>query len=164
MFAIALSGDANASISGVGGQLFGVASGVLNVRVNGAPIRALQEATTSTEKQIENSGPGSVQITLGEAFDVSAQLLARASLDNFRGGFSNANGLASAVFGNSGGITSFALYDAAGLSIDDFSMFSESGEFQLYVFPEPNTALLIGLGLTVLGNGSRRRYERAANN
>lgn len=157
-FDIALGGSSAAAITASSGDPFGEANARLNVTMNGLTVSYTQISNSRSPTTKDYTGPGTVSITLGEEFIVFGQLTVRAALDDFGSrGITNAFGNATASFGNSGGITSLALFDAGGAPIEAFSLSSESGEFGLYTpVPEPGTALLIGAALTCLGAAMRR--------
>jgi len=156
VFEIALTGGADVFVGDE--DLFGSASGAFRIAVDGVDgverVSAIRAVNSGGSQTTSNTGPGRVAITLGEPFRVEGNGGATAVLDGIDA-LENASGNASARFGNSGGITSLALFDAQGLPIEDFELSSESGEFALLV-PEPRVAPLVALGALGLVRFARR--------
>jgi len=96
-------------------------------------------------------------MVFGESMELDASLDVSAYA-NASDGTVGGSGGASALFANTGGVNGFRVFDQSMTPVD-FEFSTQSGEFEFYsVVPEPSTALLMGLGLTVLA--SRRRHTR----
>ncbi len=126
------------------------ASAGLMTWVNGAYLPVSRSVNSNGGSAASDPNPGRVQITLGTPFSVIAELRARAELLAWT---QNAiyTGDAVADFGNSGGITSFELFELGGAPVLDYALSSESGQFGFYMVPEPGTGWLLATLLTALG-------------
>jgi hypothetical protein len=161
VFTTAINGTTSASSSD--SSTTALASGNLNVWVNGQRVAVSQRRPSTAVPEFFNGNPGLVQIVLGTPFSVSAQLTVRAQLfpsTPVNGRYYS--GEASANFSNSAGITSFALNEAGGgAPITDWNLTSQSGEFGFYtVVPVPASVWLFGSGL--LGLVGMARPKKAA--
>ncbi|HEB91524.1 MAG TPA: PEP-CTERM sorting domain-containing protein [Deltaproteobacteria bacterium] len=162
VFESAINGNASAAVSGEGGTgtPFSRANASLSVSVAGAFAGGSVSGRSDGTALRVDPDPVRVAITLGEAFSIEVNLQVSALIGVNGGSSGNVSGFASAAFGNSAGITSFSLFDAAGVEITDFSVSSESGQFALYQpVPEPGSALLVGLGLLGLPLVQKRRPQ-----
>jgi hypothetical protein len=159
VFRAALSGSSDASVVGSGGTFFASASGGLHVTVDGERLTISDSFDTNGNGFKFDSGPTTVQITLGQSFQIQTALGTSASIRDLSGTSSVVTvdlGSALAPFGASGGPTSFQLFDQGGASIPNFTLASGSGQFQFYVVPEPSTGMLLLAGLLALVCGKRR--------
>lgn len=127
------------------------ASGGLNVQVNGEPVSVSRAVDSEGGSVANDFNPGRVQITLGVPFLVMAEVSTIAELFALTGNALDYTGDAVADFGNSGGITSFELFELGGAPILDYALSSESGQFGFYMVPEPGTGWLLATLLTALG-------------
>jgi hypothetical protein len=159
VFTAALNGLVGASADPA--VAFAWAVGGLRTTVNGTDLRIATEAKSDGDVFPFDQNPGLVQITLGTPFAVDAELSVRAELSQ-RARTSGLSGSAVAEFGNSGGITSFELFDLGGAPILDYDLSSESGAFGFYAVPEPGTAWLLATAVAALGANRRRGRTRAA--
>jgi hypothetical protein len=162
VFTTALSGGLSA-VADLN-EVFASAGAGLVTFVKGVRVGISQSVDNSSGVPVGSDfNPGLVQITLGQPFSVSAQLTASATLlANVRNGLSY-SGEAAATFSNSGGITSFQLFEAGGgAPITDWMLTSESGEFGFYtaVVPVPAGGWLFGSALAALV--AVRRSRRSA--
>lgn len=155
VFETALSGalGASADID----RVFAQADASLRVDVNGERVTVSRNAKSDGVPAFNDFNPGKVQIELGSPFLVEARVSTTARLQA-RGNFQTYTGDAFANFGNSGGITSFLLFEsgAGGAPITDWQLSSESGEFGFYVVPLPASGWLL-LSALVAAGALRRR-------
>ena len=157
-FTTALSGTTSASTPD--SWVYAEGTGGLQVRVNGWSVVVSQKSTTSsTPTPPFNSNPGRVPITLGTPFRVTADLSASARIQKTISGFLTYSGEGLASFGNSGGITSFELFESESETlISSWDLTSESGEFGFYsAVPIPAAVWLFGSGLIGLVGMARRK-------
>lgn len=155
-----LSGSASASIAGTGIPL-ATAGGGLRLTVGSKSLSINNSWDSRTGPSLFDTGPLTVQITLGQPFQLEGQLGAVVGIRDLSGTSSiititQASALAS--FGNSGGPTSFELFDLGGAPILAYSLSSGSGQFQFFV-PEPGLGLLLGAALAA-ARFSRRLEPR----
>ena len=157
VFTTAINGTTSASSSD--STTTALASGNLNVRVNGQRVAVSQRRSSTAVPEFFNGNPGLVQIVLGTPFVVDATLTVRAQLFPSTPVNGRYSGEASAIFSNSAGITSFALNEAGGgAPITDWNLTSQSGEFGFYtVVPVPASVWLFGSGLLGLVGMARRK-------
>lgn len=128
------------------------ASAGLSAWVNGEFMSVTRAVNSSAAGSTGNDfNPGRVQITLGVPFLVVAELKVAAELLALTTNALDYTGEAVSDFGNSGGITSFELFELGGAPIADYRLSSESGQFGLYMVPEPGTGWLLATLLTALG-------------
>lgn len=139
-------------------RVYAQADASLRVDVNGERVIVSRNAKSDGIPAFNDFNPGEVQIQLGSPFVVNARLLTTARLDA-RGSFLSYTGDAFAHFGNSGGITSFLLFEAGegGAPITGWQLSSESGEFGFYVVPLPASGWLLLSALVATGALRRRR-------
>lgn len=140
---------------------YAVADASLLVNVKGVNVSASRDAKSFGDSVSNDFNPGRVQITLGDPFSVSAQLQARARLFRTTGSTQFFSGDAVANFSNSGGITSFTLFEAGagGALIPDWNLSSESGQFGFYTaaVPAPGAAWLLVTAMVAVGRFARSR-------
>ena len=156
-FTTALSGTTSASTPD--SWLYTEGKGGLQVRVNGWNVVVTQTSTSSGTPTDFNFNPGLVSITLGTPFSVTADLSASAKIQKIANGFLTYSGEGLANFGNSGGITSFELFESGSETlISSWDLTSESGEFGFYsAVPIPAAVWLFGSGLLGLVGLARRK-------
>lgn len=138
---------------------YGVADASLAVNVNGVNVNVSRDAKSFGTSVSSDFNPGRVQIVLGSPFSVTAQLQTRARLFRTTGSTQFYSGDVVADFLNSGGITSFTLFEAGagGAIIPAWELSSESGQFGFYtaVVPAPGAAWLLATGLVAIGRFAR---------
>jgi len=140
--------------------VYAQAQASLLTRVNGYNVNVSRNAKSSGTPASNDFNPGRVQITLGTPFSVSTQLQVEALLQRTGGSTQYFTGDAVADFFNSGGITSFQLFEPGegGALIQNWNLSSESGQFGFYnAVPGPATAWLLATGLAALGRFAHRR-------
>lgn len=161
VFHAAMSGVSSAHITSTVGTQWAKGSGALRVTVAGEQIDIIDTFNTNGFFFQYDDGPKTVQITLGQTFEISALLSAGAEINGVST-FSDVtvyDGSAIAPFGASGGPTAFELFGMDGTPISDFTLSSGSGKFAFYVVPEPGTGALLVLGMMGMGFlGKRRSY------
>lgn len=139
---------------------YAVADASLLVNVKGVNVSVSRDAKSFGDPASSDFNPGRVQITLGDPFSVSAQLQARARLFRTTGSTQSFSGDAVADFFNSGGITSFTLFEpgTGGAIIPDWDLSSESGQFGFYAtaVPAPGAAWLLGTALVAVARFARK--------
>ena len=152
----------NGSLTAVGAypEVYGVAQGRLLVIVNGTNLDILRGVRNAGDDFLpRDTNPGRVQITLGTPFSVDANLTAMASLD---GSTRYVSGDVIADLSNSGGITSFTLFEpgAGGALIPEWDLSSASGQFGFYTaVPLPAGGWLLATGLLAIGGRLRPRRQ-----
>jgi hypothetical protein len=160
IFETAMSGTVNTSGSS---NIAAEATSRLSVFVNGSQATMSRAVNYSGDFISDGTNPGRIQIQLGTAFNVSAELSTRARLlaTNVSGQFEAFSGGAVADFGNTAGITSFTLLETGtdSVLIPDWSLTSESGEFGFYsaVVPIPASVWLFVSSLGLLSPWLRRK-------
>lgn len=142
-----------------------MADASLAVNVKGANVIVSRDAKSFGTSVSNDFNPGRVQIELGSPFPVSAQLQTRARLFRTTGSTQFYSGDVVADFFNSGGITSFTLFETGtgGALIPDWSLSSGSGQFGFYtaVVPIPGAAWLLATGLMAIGGFARQSRSRS---
>ena len=160
VFQSAMHGNLSASADYT--YVYAQADAVLNVRVNGALLQIVQAAKSFGSPISVDRNPGRVQITLGNPFAVSAELLADVRLQR-TGGFTQFfSGDAASNFSNSAGITSFMVFESGtgGALIPDWNLASESGQFGFYTaVPAPATVWLLAPALGLLAPWVKRKAK-----
>jgi len=158
VFFAALNGASTASIASSDSSQRARASGGLGLTVAGVKISVTNSFDTSTGLTTFSISPGTVQVTLGQSFQIQGTLTASAEIRDASTSsivtVSSASALA--PFGTSGGPTSFELFDLGGAPITGHSLTSGSGQFQFFV-PEPGLGLLLGAALAAAG--FRRKWS-----